>query len=84
MSAYYEKKPLKSERCTDCYEAIICTDKKKAVLKEGVEKLCFGCHQNTQLELETNSRHEPFEKKKRLDCHDPHGFDNSHLVIDRL
>jgi predicted CXXCH cytochrome family protein len=80
MNAKFKHAPFKSERCTDCHKAIICNDKEKAVLKEGVEKLCFGCHQSTQLELKMNSRHEPFEKKKCLDCHDPHGSDNKEYI----
>lgn len=75
----YMHPPVAAGKCTDCHDPHQAEN--KALLREGVPKLCLGCHPDVETKLKSAAvTHPPVREGRCIACHDPHGSPARYLL----
>lgn len=82
-SNHYSHYPVNAGLCNICHEAKpehLDGSDEDAVTTLDTKKSCFRCHFKNDNQV---NKHEPIEEDDScIYCHDPHGSDNRHFIID--
>lgn len=71
--------PIAEGKCTACHDPHQADF--KALLREGVPKLCLGCHDNVMKSLgKASVVHPPVKEGRCTACHDPHSSSARYLL----
>jgi predicted CXXCH cytochrome family protein len=75
----YVHPPVAEGKCTACHEPH--QSEENSLLRDGVPKLCLGCHPEVMKNLDKASVvHPPVKQGKCTGCHDPHSSSARYLL----
>jgi predicted CXXCH cytochrome family protein len=75
----YMHPPVAAGKCIDCHDPHQADN--KGLLREGVPKLCLGCHPDVETKMQSAAAtHPPVREGRCTACHDPHGSSARYLL----